>query len=337
MNTRRFVAAVCLFAVTSVSALVACSSDDSTSSVTPSATNGTGESVVTHISAAQGGVVTDKSGKATLAIPPGALAADTDITLAVAAAANGSAGDIYDFGPEGLQFLKPATLTLKGDGITVPEGKTAAVGLFDGTAFKKIEGSAFSAGVATAPVTHFSKYAIVIVDGNIVLAPPASCAEAKAKFTNCGGDPTGTWKFLEYCIDPKVLDQMKPGDCTDWSASIDISTTQTITFTDTTVTVSDGVSTSVITTDFAVSCMVPDASAVQCTSLSDDKTTCTDGATAGKCHCEQTETKNVTGQTKPIDTDPASKGEYCVQGDLLTVREFKDGTATGTLFVLKRQ
>ncbi len=287
-----------------------------------------------------GRTVSDKSGKATLVIPPGALAADTDISLAVAPAANGSAGDVYDFGPDGLQFLKPATLSLKGDGITLAQGQVAAIGLLEGTAFKKLEGSTFANGVATASVMHFTKYAIIIVDGQIVLQPPSSCTDVAAKFTNCGGDPTGTWKFLDFCVDAKVLDALKPGGCTGWVASIDVSTTQTVTFaggaTSGTVTTSDGMSTSIITTDFPSSCL-SDGGSVTCSSLGDAKTVCTDSATAGNCHCVQTDTKAVTGKSNPFpDPDPASKGEYCVQGNVLTSREFKSGMPTGTYFILQK-
>ena len=187
---------------------------------------------------------------------------------------------------------------------------------------------------------HFTKYSIVIIDGNIVLQPPASCAEANSKFTNCGGDPTGTWKFLDYCIDPKILDALKPGTCTDWTASIDATSTQTITFAGTatsgTITTSDGNSTNVITTDFSLSCL-SDGGVGSCTTLSDSKTVCTDSA-AGKCHCVQTETKPAAGSTSAYpNPDPTKNGEYCVQGNILTIKDFKDSKPTGTLIVLQRQ
>ena len=343
MQVKKLFGVGCLVALASFSVLVACSSSD-TSSTPPSSS--AGESVTVRITAAQGGTVADKSGKVSLAIPAGALAEDTDISLKVGAQANGSAGDVYDFGPDGLKFLKPATLTLKGDGITVPADKTAAIGLLEGTTFTKVEGSTFANGVATAPVMHFTKYAIILIGNDVVLQPPSSCTDAAAKFTNCGGDPTGTWKFSDYCIDPKVLGQLKPTDCTDWVASIEVDTTQTVTFsggaTSGTVTTSDGTVTSKIITDFSKSCYGDAGASVVCADLSKPTntppTTCTDSATAGKCHCEQIETKQATGNTKAFpDPDPTNKSEYCVQGSTMTVREFKAGAPTGTIFILAKQ
>lgn len=328
-----------MMATAGLFALAACSSDSS-SATTP--TSSAGEKITVRITAAQGGTVADKSGKVSLAIPPGALAADTDISLAIGAQANGSAGDVYEFGPDGLQFLKPATLTLKGDGITVPEGKTAAIGLLEGTAFKKLEGSAFANGVATAPVMHFTKYAIILIGNDIVLQPPSSCTDVGAKFTNCGGDPTGTWKFTDYCLDPKVLGQLKPSGCTDWVASIEVDTTQTVTFAGGTVTTSNGTATSTIISDFSKSCYGDAGSSVVCSDLSKPSNTppvtCVDSATAGKCHCTQVETKQQTGSTNPFpDPDPTKNSEYCVQGNTLTVREIKNSAPTGTYFILTKQ
>jgi hypothetical protein len=326
-----------------MAALGACSSDEATSSTSPTAS--AGATVTVRVSAAQGGTVSDKEGKVTLAIPPGALAADTDITLAVAAASNGSASAVYDFGPDGLQFQKPAALTLKGDGITVPDGKKAVVGLLDGATFKTVEGSSFTAGVATAPIMHFTKYAIVIVDGNIVLEPPKSCTDAQASFTNCGGDPRGTWKIKDYCIDPKILQPLKPGGCTDWVASIEATSTQTFTFAGTatsgTITASAGTSTNKIITDFSKTCYGGAAGSVTCASLGDAKTTCTDSATPGKCHCEQTTTKNEPGSTSTYpNADPTQNGPYCVNTsvtpNILTTQDYKNSAPTGTLIVFEK-
>jgi hypothetical protein len=323
-----------ILAGTGVTALVACSSDSTTSS-SGGTTSGT---VTVHVTAAGGGTVSDPSGKATLAIPPGALAADTDITLATSAAANGSAGDVLDFGPDGLQFLKPATLTIKADGVTVPDGKSVSVAILGGTTWTPLTGSTFANGVATADVMHFTKYSIIIVDGKIVIQPPASCDAAQAGFTNCGGDVSGTWKFLDYCIDPKIADSLKPAGCSGATATIEVTNTQTITFsggTSGTVTTSDGTSTSTITTEVPTTCLSDGGVGVVCANLSDTKTTCTDSATQGNCHCVQTEVKAQTGSSNTFP-DPANPSEYCVQGNLLTVKESKNGVATGNLFVLQK-
>lgn len=64
------------------------------------------------ISAAAGGTVMSADGRVRLAIPAGALSADTLITMTPADAPSGAApvGPVYDFGPEGLTFATPASL-----------------------------------------------------------------------------------------------------------------------------------------------------------------------------------------------------------------------------------
>src|SRR5215468_8644354 len=61
---------------------------------------------------AGGGTIT--AGGATLVIPPGALAGDTAIAItpATTAAPRALAGTAFTFEPDGLQFAKPARLTL---------------------------------------------------------------------------------------------------------------------------------------------------------------------------------------------------------------------------------
>jgi hypothetical protein len=335
MKTGKIVATALFLVGAGVTALVACSSDTTS---TPPTTTTNSATVTVHVTAAAGGTVSDPSGKATLAIPAGALAADTDITLATSAAANGSAGDVLDFGPDGLQFLKPATLTIKADGVTVPDGKSVSVAILGGTTWTPLTGSTFANGVATADVMHFTKYSIIIVDGKVVIQPPASCDAAQAGFTNCGGDVSGTWKFLDYCVDPKVADSLKPVGCSGATATIEVTNTQTITFsggTSGTVTTSDGTATTTITTEVPTTCLSDGGVGVVCANLSDTKTTCTDSATQGNCHCVQTDVKAQTGNTTTFP-DPANPSEYCVQGNLLTVRESKNGVATGNLFVLQK-
>lgn len=341
MKTRKLFGVAFLIAASGVCALVACSSDTPSTAASSSA----GETVTVHVSAAAGGTVSDKSGKVTLAIPAGALAKDTDISLAIGAAANGSAGDVYDFGPDGLQFLKPVTLTVKGDGITVPEGKTAAIGLLAGSTFTKVEGSTFANGVATAPVMHFTKYAVIIVDGNVILQPPSQCTDVISKFTNCGGDPTGTWAFTDFCVEQKILDTLKQPGCDGAVGTIEVSSTQTVTFsggaTSGTVTSSNGTITTVIVGEIPKTCL-SDAGTVACADMSKPTNTppnvCTESTTAGNCHCEQTETKQQVGSTNPFpDSDPAKRSEYCVTGNTLVAREFKNSAPTGTFFVLTKQ
>ncbi len=137
----------------------ACSSDD------PTPAGGGTTSASTRISAAAGGTVTGPGGQTSLSIPPGALAQDTDITLAITPKSSSAVVEISDFGPDGLKFLKPATLSIKGDAALAPAGKSLAVAVGEGADFKPIEGSTYANGAATASITHFSRYTLVAVGG----------------------------------------------------------------------------------------------------------------------------------------------------------------------------
>ena len=79
--------------------------------------------VTQMVLAATGGEVTSPSGQATLAIPPGALAADTEVTITELPPEDGPAvGPVYDLQPDGLQLAQPATLTIRYAPTDVPEG-----------------------------------------------------------------------------------------------------------------------------------------------------------------------------------------------------------------------
>jgi hypothetical protein len=352
MKVRSVLLAGFLLGSAGLTALVACSSDSSSGSSGSSGT--TSGTVTVHVTAAAGGTVSDPAGKATLTIPPGAVATDTDITLNVGAAANGSAGSVLDFGPDGLKFLKPATLTVKTDGVTVPTGKSVSVAIFDGAAWKPLDGSKFANGTATADVLHFTKYSIVFIDGQVVLQPPANCAETASTFTACGGDPSGTWKFADFCIDAKSLgaDPFK-GNCPQFAASVDYKSDGVVTITGNASagTLSTGPSTAntTITYTFPLSCTnaVTDGGLATCAEASKSGTTCTDTG-SGNCSCVETSSKMSTGDTHGytasgniltnLDSNgqPSDSGEYCVKGGLLYYKEIKDG-GQGVLYVLQKQ
>ena len=149
---------VLAMAVTGFTGIIACSSDSSTST-TPA---GSG----THITASKGGTVSDPSGTATLTIPAGALDKDTDISLKVLAASGGALTSVYEFGPDGTTFKTPATLAIKADATLAPAGKTLAVGIGSGGSFVALEGSTFQGGVVSAPVPHFTGFAVVATGGS---------------------------------------------------------------------------------------------------------------------------------------------------------------------------
>ena len=139
--------------------------------------------ITQQVSAAQGGVITSPSSGLTLAIPPGALAKDTDITIEELAPGEGPAiGPTYQLGPTSLKFQKPATLTFRFKPADIPEGyEKEDVAIIEvkpqgNSAAPDAAGSAQSdliamaglnflesevniaAGTVSAPIEHFSRY-----------------------------------------------------------------------------------------------------------------------------------------------------------------------------------
>jgi hypothetical protein len=79
--------------------------------------------VTRTISADNGGEVSAPSGRATLSIPAAALAADTQVSIAELPPEGGPVvGPVYDIKPDGLDFLHPATLTIRFAPGDLPEG-----------------------------------------------------------------------------------------------------------------------------------------------------------------------------------------------------------------------
>ena len=95
---------------------------------------------------------------ARLAIPPGALPADTEITISLTASPPPDEYEAYSpvfaFAPEGLEFAVPATLALSFDQAAVDPTVFWTEHL--GSHFEVIGGAA-SAGTITVEVTHFSR------------------------------------------------------------------------------------------------------------------------------------------------------------------------------------
>ncbi len=137
-----------------VTLAVACSSSKTTSQ--PAGGAGT------HVVAAQGGTVAAPGGGATLTIPAGALGADTDITLSVLPAANGSLSPIYDFGPDGTTFATPATLVIDADPSLAAAGSALVMVMLSGSStVVELAGSTFQGLTVTAPVPHFTGFTVM--------------------------------------------------------------------------------------------------------------------------------------------------------------------------------
>lgn len=342
------------FAVTStVGALVACSSDDTSTSSSSSSSGSsgqTGDTVTVHVTAAAGGTVADKDGKASLAIPPGALEKDTDITLKITPKSGAAVVDVADYGPDGLKFLKPATITMKADASLAPAGKALVIGTGSGGNFTAIAGSTYANGAATASVEHFTQFTIIVVDGVPTLGLPASCVDARSKFTACGGDPTGTWLFNDFCPDPATTKAPDPfqGKCAQYVSTAEYTNTAEVTIDATNVTVGAGNVSITFKSDYPVQCLidVSDGGYTMCSQASSSGSTCTDKG-GGQCHCESTNMSQQAAQAPEMYTTSGSTwtsasgdtGKYCVSGDTLYyLGDPKDGgDSSNLLYVLKRK
>jgi hypothetical protein len=167
----------------------------SSSSDTPAAPAGVGEHKSVDIKAAEGGTVAVTGGS--IDIPPGALAADTTITVDVkdkSAFPNAAdvAVNVFDYGPNGTKFLKPVAMSIDLQGVAVPDGKTAKIAYYDGSAWKSLDDSKVVNGKVTATTTHFTPFTVVFSGGT---QTGGSCGQ----FNACGGDLTGTWTYTVGC------------------------------------------------------------------------------------------------------------------------------------------
>jgi hypothetical protein len=114
-----------------------------------------------------GGTVTSSDGKASVAIPAGALSADVMITITalgiVMAPDVAKVGGAYQLGPAGTTFAKPVTVTMPYDATTIPPPDTSStVQVFtadDGSStFASLPTTLVDASHVSAQSTHFSTY-----------------------------------------------------------------------------------------------------------------------------------------------------------------------------------
>lgn len=352
MRTHKLFPIVLSFLVAGVGVLVACSDDSSTNST--SSSGSASDTVTVRMTAATGGTISDKGGKATLSVPPGALEKDTEITLKVSPASGGAVGDVYDFGPDGLKFLKPSTLVIKADAALAPAGKSLAVAIEEGGKYKALTGSKYENGVATGTIEHFTKFSLVVVDGQVTLVDPTSCQDARTKFVACGGDPKGAWLFADFCPDPTSLPKDPLKDkCAQYTLAVDMTSTREVTIDATTLGTGPGKETVVLTGTFPASCFADDGGTPTCDSFNDpaESRTCTDKG-SGMCECTETTVTDKPDNPKSdtYTTDSATNtitftnkdgkvtaGEYCVSGDILYFKEKPQDGKVGLLYVLKRK
>lgn len=303
----------------------ACSSDDSGGDGTPAGstpeTSSAGTTTTVHIKAAEGGTVTDPSGNTSLVIPPGALGDDVDITLQVIAKLGAAVVDVSDFGPSGLTFSTPATLTIKAAASHAPEGKTLALALQVGDEFQAVSGSTYANGAASAPITHFSRYSVIIVDGDVIVQPDSVCAAALKDFAPCGGELEGTWAFKDFCADNDTIGSTDD-ECPEATTSIEMQ----IDGGEVTFAGGNGSSTGAtfktfVTMNMPRSCIAN----MECSVMATSGLTCAEEP-AGICKCTQQGEEQMDAETFTYTTEGATvtlddgTSEYCVKGDELWIK-----------------
>jgi alpha-tubulin suppressor-like RCC1 family protein len=119
---------------------------------------------------ASGGNIVTSDGHVALAVPAGALAAPTNLTLATASsfpAGTGAWSAPVDLGPSGTTFAAPVIITLSYDPTQLPPGvPPSALGVYvsDGTGWEFVSGSTVNAvdNTVSVPISHFSTYTVTI-------------------------------------------------------------------------------------------------------------------------------------------------------------------------------
>ena len=94
----------------------------------------------------------------------------------------------------------PPIRTLTIDFTTAPpQGQIAAVATFDDVLGEWTPiPSTVTANTVSADIDHFSLYAVVFTDDEIVIV--SECNDVVDAFTPCGGDPVGVWQVTDFCF-----------------------------------------------------------------------------------------------------------------------------------------
>lgn len=148
-------------------------------------------------------------GAVKLDVPEGAVAADTEVSVAVSSKAGKPdeskiAIDVYDFGPDGTTFDKAVKLEFDLKGVDVGKGKKAQVAWLEDGQWKALPTSVRN-GKASAETTHFTPFTVLIVaDGSQQVG-----GQCSGEFTPCGGDLMGTWEYTAACLN--LPDGFVPG------------------------------------------------------------------------------------------------------------------------------
>lgn len=165
-----------------------------------------------------GGFVTSSDGAVSLSIPSGALATNTSITTANATSpppGSGSWSPVVDLGPNGTTFASPVVVRLPVDVTKLPAGVPfSALGIYTvvNGGWVPVAGSTpdASTGTISAPISHFSVYA-VLISPNTARGTPTPSTIKVGQSTTVSAT---TWSFetvpgqtycqpiLGYVLDP---------------------------------------------------------------------------------------------------------------------------------------
>lgn len=311
-----------------------------------------GQSYTASLTAAEGGTLQTPSGAAQLEVPAGALAADTELSVTVAAKTADTASDIYDFGPDGLQFEAPVTLTILWDG-DPGEGNKAVIAWKDGETWTEIAGSSLTDGKVTAPVEHFSQFAVVVTAAGV--EQQGACGELADSFEACGGALEGTWTIETICLwfDPEEGpfggDEGPFGDCPEAVYALSFDWVGTYTVDATTI------HTSVSRIETHTTVEVPNAcfpAGMTCAQMAEDMDELDCAAAGDVCRCtgdevqeeqqESDQTYTIEGNVLVVQNSEGGEStrlEYCVEGDKATFRSTETERSGGDIdwIVLQRQ
>jgi len=294
--------------------------------------------------ATDGGAVATDSGSAEVEIPADAMAEDTEVTIKVEAATGEAQSSIYDFGPDGLTFLAPVTISIKFDGDPGTDRKAVLAWLDDGV-WTEVENSMLEAGVVSGKVSHFSKFTIIFVDDKMVLI--SDCKDAVSDFKPCGGDIKGTWQFKDLCLADDVVLGVNPmaEQCPEATMTFDVSMAGTVAFDGETMTMTPGSTTMSTEIRIPDSCLSAELTCDTVTEFFNDAT-CV--SADGFCTCTRTDVNEggepevspytVEGTDIVLDEGPdedPSRTPFCVQGDTV-ISEAEDmfGDGTGTFYMI---
>ncbi len=116
------------------------------------------------VTSSDGGTIASSDGKVSLQVPPAALGTDTEITAEPVDPPPGMQSAVT-FGPAGLQFTQPVTLTLSYSAAALPPGVVEtdlALNTFEDGQWIVVPNSSVNpaTGTVSAPIHHFSKFAV---------------------------------------------------------------------------------------------------------------------------------------------------------------------------------